>query len=310
MPAFPGSGSPVDPSAAYTVGDMVQDTLVHLDASSRGLFTVTDSAITETGTTLLLEQPYPTLEVGDYLSIDDELMWIRAFNEDTGVATVFRAMRGSTRTAHGAGTLTEINPRFPKYQVKEALRREIRSWPVELSNVVEVELTTAENTRGFDLGSDYPDFYQVLSASIGPSPWGEPGDRWYPLGFVVQRNVSDFASGVGIMFDRFFEDSRTISLQLATPYVTTVFEDATEVEGTIGISPEIWDIAPIGAAARLVGPREVGRTDTRGQGESRRAEEVPPMHMSQTADKLWRFRNTRISEERVRFRSKYPYRSS
>jgi hypothetical protein len=69
-----------------------------------------------------------------------------------------------------------------------------------------------------------------------------------------------------------------------------------------------FDIAPLGAAWRLLAPREIKRTFTESKGEERDNREVPAGHITQTAASLKRLRDQRLDEEAAELRAQYAWR--
>ncbi len=66
----------------------------------------------------------------------------------------------------------------------------------------------------------------------------------------------------------------------------------------------------MGAAARLMLAREIPRSDTNAQAQSRLAEEVPVTAMLQAAQALDRKTKNRLADEARRLREYFPYRES
>lgn len=81
---------------------------------------------------------------------------------------------------------------------------------------------------------------------------------------------------------------------------------ATQTLVSLGLPDSVADIIALGAAARLVLPREVKRNFTEAQGEPRRAEEVAVGAQVASARALMNLRAQRLSEEVSRLSSQYP----
>lgn len=296
-----------------TVADLVQETRRQLMGLHRALWNRLDTAIADAVTpTVVLEfDASAQVAKGAIISIDDELMYVFAVSANS--LTVQRGWYGTTATTHADGALVEVQPRFPQYQIRKALTDEIRSWPAEMFRVAGLTIpVTDSNIRGYDL-TDLGTFYNVLDVRRAPRSFSGSADdtasssrSWARVRFSTTRvlDTGDFASGIALTLGELVEGS--VRVIASTPFVTTIMTDATDVEATIGLSASMVDIPPVGAAARLLYPREVQRTGTQEQGEVRDAQEVPPGFITQTATALWGFRRTRLSEEINRLRTFYP----
>jgi hypothetical protein len=73
-----------------------------------------------------------------------------------------------------------------------------------------------------------------------------------------------------------------------------------------GLLPSAQDLPPIGAAIRLMSGREIKRNFTEGQGDTRRASEVPPGAIMQSSRNLQILRQQRIAAEAARLDALYP----
>src|SRR5205823_3419532 len=70
-----------------------------------------------------------------------------------------------------------------------------------------------------------------------------------------------------------------------------------DVLAVTGLHAEAHDIPPLGVIERLVPPREIRRNFTEAQSEPRRATEVPPGAVGQSATRISAYRMRRIAEE-------------
>lgn len=67
------------------------------------------------------------------IEIGDELMWVRSFDETSGVVQLIPAGRGfsgTTAASHSAGDLVTIKPPYPRLRIKRAINDAIQAlWP-------------------------------------------------------------------------------------------------------------------------------------------------------------------------------------
>lgn len=294
-----------------TVAELIEETTNHLYGTHRSLLNVLDGAVSDTTTTTFtMEDSVDPIAVGAFLSVDDELVYVRSKNAATKQVTVLRGQRGSTAATHADGALVEVNPRFPRFRVRRALQDEIRSWPDSVFRVAAVNLDTSDGVSGYNLAGVSSDFYAVLDVQLGPRSASDRVDVTHPSFYVVRdADTAIFASGAGIVVTGVLPtEARDLRVVVARPFDVSTFTDATSLENTVGLDAAQVDIPPLGAAWRLMAARDVKRSFGEGQGEPRRAEEIPPGFAASTATFLKRTRDARLSEEAIRLRGKWPLR--
>ena len=289
-----------------TVADLVEDTKRHLYGTSRLALNVLDTTIGELPTSVTLTYDVQGIQQGSIISIDDEIMYVFNVDSTTKTATVHRGFMGTVPAAHLGGALVEVNPRFPRQFIKEALKQEINSYAPRLFRVTAHNVPASGITTSFDMPvSDYlhvVDIYGERSGYTGRS-------RLLHYNDIRDADPVDFPSGSSLHILEPVSSTTILRVRVARTFDTSIFNDATEVEGTIGLEDYMIDIPPIGAAWRLLSSRETPRTNMAAQPEPRRAEEVPPGHISTVANTLRDIRNHRISEAQFMLRERYPYRN-
>jgi hypothetical protein len=142
---------------------------------------------------------------------------------------------------------------------------------------------------------------------------------WYrPRSWRVVRNgdPTDFPSGNGLIV--YPNDWQTYATQAGSTYVlrvtaatdfdTSAFTDDVDVVEDVGLPASAIDIAPLGAAGKLTGVREILRTNIGTQNQPRRAEEVPPGATIQTGMQLMQLRDRRLSQEATRLLGRWGIR--
>jgi len=170
--------------------------------------------------------------------------------------------------------------------------------------VVSVDLTYNPAVQGYDI-TGATSVIRVLEARYkvpGPS-------KNYPLigEYVLQRNMptTDFASG--FVFDTYQRafPGLPIHLRYAAPYGQLV-NLTDDVNGVAGLQVTAMDIPPLGAAIRLIAPREIKRNFTEAGVEPRRAEEVPPGSVLKSMLGLQQLRANRIKAEAMNLWTNFP----
>ena len=260
-----------------------------------------------TVTTINLTYDLAGIGAGSRIEIDAEEMYVWAVDSTAKTATVERGFNGSTAATHADDSIVLVNPRYPRHIILRNLNHELNdlSSPVNgLYQIATVDLTYSPGYDGYDLAG------VTNLTSILDVFYEEPTRRdWTPIhGWRLNRNLptADFASGMALFVPSAFPGS-TIRVRYAAPF-TTIALDTANVETTSGLPATAIDIPPLGAAARLVLGREVPRNQVESQPASRRAEEVPPGAIANSARGLMAMRSQRIADEAMRLRAQTPIR--
>ncbi len=294
-----------------TVADLIEETVDHLYGSSRQTLTTLDGAVTAAATSLIVAHS-DDIGPGSFVAIGDELIYVQAVTSASRTLTVIRGQRGTTAEAHADGALVDINPIFPRYRIRRALQAEIRSWPSDLYRVDSVDLVTASGTSGYDLDGIASDYLSILDVQLGPRSTVNDLAIVKPNYYEVRNADLDiYPSGNGIVFTGYWpSEARDLRVTVAAPFDVESFDDEDDAEDDIGLAPSQVDIPPMGAAWRLMIARDVKRSFGEGQGEPRRAEEIPPGFAGSIATFLKRTRDQRLADEVVRLRALHPIRRS
>jgi hypothetical protein len=299
----------------YTVQEAIEDTQRHLNSAERPELNLLASGIDDSTTSVPFTLAAGGITTRAVLCIGTEMMYVTSVSGTT--ATVIRGYN-SEATAHTANDIIEVNARFPQAMIARALRDEIRSWPQELFKVTTVEYAVSSSEAGIDLTGFSTGINYLLDVLISP-PTGDLTKAWQRVPrwtFRKQADPGDFTSTYSLTIVRtadfdprvYANTTRDYRVVAATPFVTSTFTTATDLEATVGLAPSMLDIPPLGAAARLLVGKEVIRTAIEVQGQPRRADEVPAGHAIQTSQAIMQMRNRRISEEAMRLRADWPYR--
>ncbi|MGA0398206.1 MAG: hypothetical protein ACO3O3_13685, partial [Ilumatobacteraceae bacterium] len=137
----------------------------------------------------------PGVVAGATIEVGTELMYV--FSVTSGAATVRRGYKGSEASSHAIGSLVTVNPKFPAYQILDALNHELRdlSSPQHgLFQIKTVEVTFNAAQDGYDLTGvtdDILSIYQVTYSDPG-SEASEPSITEFSL--RRDRNTSSFPS--------------------------------------------------------------------------------------------------------------------
>jgi len=247
----------------------------------------------------------PGVVAGATIEVGTELMYV--FSVTSGAATVRRGYKGSEASSHAIGSLVTVNPKFPAYQILDALNHELRdlSSPQHgLFQIKTVEVTFNAAQDGYDLTGvtdDILSVYQVTYSDPG-SEASEPSITEFSL--RRDRNTSSFPSGYGLILHSDAWPGETVRVLYKTGFSTLT--DSTTALSTTGLHAEGYDLPVLGAALRLMSSRPIRREFLDEQGSSRMAEEVPPGAVSASMRDLRGLRLERINAEATRLNGQYP----
>ena len=261
---------------------------------------------TETVVSFALPSTTPAgVVAGATIEVGAELMYV--FSVTSGAATVLRGYKGSEATTHALGAVVTINPKFPTYQILDALNHELRdlSSPQNgLFQIKTVEVTFNAAQDGYDLTGvtdDILSIYQVTYSDPG-SEASEPAITEYAL--RRDRNTSSFASGYGLILHSDAWPGQAVRVLYKTGFSTLAA--ATTALSTTGLHSEAYDLPVLGAALRLMSSRPIRREFLDEQGSSRIADEVPPGAVSASMRDLRGLRLERMNAEATRLNGQYP----
>ena len=228
-------------------------------------------------------------------------------------------MKGTTAATHSNGTLVHVNPFFTRYQVRNTLQDEIRSWGPQVYQVKTADIAATDYVNGYDLGALNPGF-GVIDVQRSPDTLFDstPNDETWPSvkwRVVRSANLTAFPSGQALIITDPTPvfDSPTFHVVFAAPFDvdspqspnTVPFQDSDSL-ATMGIDNSDIDIAPYGAAWRLASGREIGRMLTERMGATADLQNFPPGYMVKTAEEFKVLRDSRLRDAQERLRSEFP----
>lgn len=287
-----------------TTSELVSETRRHLQSGARDELNRLDGAATASQTALTAELAMGGIAQGALLGIEYEVIYV--FSATGQIATVQRGYLGSAGATHADDTLIYVNPIFSDWSIYRALAEELAALSSPLNGLYRartVDLTYSPGREGYDLTA-VTDFQGVLNIAWKGYSTGEwPEIRRYRI--AENMNTAEFASGKALLLYEGAGPGRTIHMVYKAPYAALA-TTSTDVAIDTGLHAEAHDILPLGAAARLVATREVKRSFTESQPESRDAADVPPGTARGASQYLMALRNQRIREEATRLHAHHP----
>lgn len=245
-----------------------------------------------------------SVAAGTVLSIDLELIYVWSASGNT--INIQRGYLGTIPAAHTAGAIIYVNPAFSAFTILRALNAELTLYSAPqwgLYRMRTVDLTFSSATIGYDLTAvtDLIDVYELRWKGYTTGEW--PLIRRWSV--ARDMPVLDFPSGLSLQLDQGAGPGRDVRVRYKAPFGTlTALTD--DVQTVTGLPATANDIPPYGAAARLVAAREVKRSLTDAQPESRAAQDVPPGTSRSAAGALFAIRDPRLREESARLQQRYP----
>lgn len=286
-----------------TLADLVAETKRHLQSLQREPMNKLAAAVTAGATSLSFRYDTGAITAGSHLQVGLELMYVWSVDPAATTAVVERGQLGSVAAAHAADAIVTVNPKFPDFAIAKAINDDISdlSSPANgLYTLRQADLTFSTGTSGYDLAGtvNLLEIHEVryrLGADASYRQW--PVLSNYELARGV--SATDFPSGLALFLHEGAGSGQPIRVVYKSGFSRLV-NLADDVAAVAGLPIEMQDIPPMGAAVRMVAPREIKRNFTEAQGEPRRATEVPPGAVGASMREVARLRQNRITDEASR----------
>ena len=262
------------------------------------------SSLTSGDTSVVLSYDVGGFRSGSVFEIGTELIYVWDANPATKTLTVERAYAGTTASAHSAGAIITLSPRFPRAQMFDALNADLDDLSSTANGLFRVGIASVSYN-----GSDR----QINIA--GSSTIIELLDvrlRYladeYPVISKVRLQTdlptADFASGNSIVFDEAVQ-AGTLRVRYKAPF-TRASSESSDLTTDCFLPATCDDIVEMGVMLRLMAGREIKRNFTESQGDTRRPEEVPPRAVMDSVANIQRLRRERVIAEAGRLKAQYP----
>jgi hypothetical protein len=245
------------------------------------------------------------LRDGTVFEIGSELVYIWQAATGSKTLTVERGYAGTTATSHSAGAIITLNPRFPKGQMLDALNQDIDDLSSPANGLFQIISTDAITYNGSDRQIDMTGVTSLLDL-IDVRVKYKSDDFPFVRGVRLQRNlpVADFPSTFALVFDEAPVAGKLI-VRYSSPFVRAA-STASDIQSVCKVPLTMEDILEMGVMIRMLSVREVKRNFTEAQGDTRRADEVPPGAMRDSFNNILRLRRDRIIAEKAKLARQYP----
>lgn len=292
-----------------TLAVLIDEVLYDLDGDTRPLRGA--AASMSTGSTLLTMTAGGTsVRPGDYLEIDDELVYVVSEDATDTSFIVSRGERGTIDTSHAEGARVWINPRHTRRRALVAAQDELQALPADLVAFTTVDVSLPASTGAVELPgvSSNVTVLAVVDAVREP----RAAETHHPR--VAMRLVKDpdgdqFASRWGVQLDDgwTYGSAQTVAVTYAHTFdlsTITMATDLTAIGFTVGLEVAF----KYGLAWRLYAVAEASRMVMSRAGQLRDDEAVPPLYQAQVANAMKDQRDQAYNEERVRQSMLWPRR--
>lgn len=262
------------------------------------------SSVDSSGTVFVLSYELGALRVGSVFEIDSELCYIWEATVSSKTLVVERGYAGTTPASHSSAAIITINPRFPKAQMLDALNQDIDdlSSPANgLFRVVSTDVSYNGSDRQINI-TGATNIIDLIDVRLRYLSDDHPTIRRVRLSRDMP--TADFASGFALTFDE-GTMAGTLRIRYKAPY-TRVSALTDNIQSVAYVPINMEDILELGVMSRLLSMREVKRNFTESQGDTRRADEVPPGAMRDSFSNILRLRRDRIVAEAARLARQYP----
>ena len=298
---------------SYTAQDAINETLRHLMGGQRDVFNVLADNVDPDVTNLRFYYPVASIQIGAYIAIDLEIVYVVDTNPGTNNATVIRGQLGTSNVLHTAGTQVTVNPRFTQYDILQALNRDIRDLSSPTNGLFQVKTIDAPYlppVAGYDLGVSSDQVIGIIDVryqTAGPSKAYPRINGDFGPGWQLERDmpVADFASTTALRVDKPGFPGKPLHVKYAAPFNELV-SLTDDLVSDAHLPATAVDIPSLGAAAFLMFNKEAKRAFTEAQNDTRRATEVPPGSATRAASTLQALRSQRINSEATRLARAFP----
>jgi hypothetical protein len=260
--------------------------------------------VTASATSVVLSYDLDGFRAGSVFEIDSELFYVWEANSGSKTLTVERGWNGTIPAAHATGAIATLNPRFPRAQVLEALNDEIQDLSSPMHGLFQVKYFDLDY-NGSDMYINLPSVANIIDLiSVHVRYLADEYIQIRKVKLVRDMPTDDFSSGYAIKFEQPARQGR-LRIVYKAPFVALTNETQ-NLTNWAGLPASCEDIINLGTQIRMMAPREMKRNFTESQGDTRRADEVPPGAVAGSIQNLIRMRRDRITAEASRLIRQYP----
>lgn len=280
-----------------TYSDLVTEVVGNLASWTRAqeLATTLTENITASDTSIPVAAT--TVLAAGLVEIDDEAMYVSAFDTTANVLTVApygRGWNGSVAATHTAGARVSFNPRFPRVQVKREINKVLRALGGDLHGVGATSITSVASRYTYELPAAATRVLRVEWQSIGPA------QTWIPIrkyDWNLDADTTAFPSGKSIDVLDPIVPGQTIRVVYAKD--PTELSSASDDFVTVtGLPASCEDVVVYGACHRLLAFLDAARLDVSSVSEDMLDVPTPVGSATNLSKYFFGLYQDRLSEER------------
>lgn len=262
---------------AETVGDAVDRCL---NTWLSGTFSTQQNAV-KTGfdaspSTVEIECMFPLTGVatGAFVAIENELAYIVDTDQTNNRLVVVRGVRGTQPGGHIAGSLLEVNPRYPRYMIRAQMQADVEGWPRSLFNIQHFSAEVGMSGTTVAIPASINGFVPRRVLGVRRKSLSPTDDRYRrTVGYVTEWDLLD--QGNVIMLDEGWGWDRTFAARVACGFNTEALnDDDNDLNDDVGLAAGMREVMELGAAWRLLMGRGAVRLFPESEGQSRVPQEV------------------------------------
>lgn len=286
--------------------DLIQETRAHIFTGVEMESNRLNGAINSSATALALKYDKGSITSGAVISIGLEEMRVWEVSGTTSLPVIERGVNGTTAVAHNDLDFVSVRPQFSDFRILRALNQELDDLGSPANGLFQVktlDVTYNAAIQGYDMvgAGSITNLLELRWKMSGPSKnW--PRISSYGLG--REFATTEFSSGLPLFLYEAAYPGLPIRVRYSSDFTHVAL--LTDDVASTGLPATANDIPPMGAAIRLVAPREIRRNFTDFQDNPRRAEEVPAGAVGQSINDLVALRHSRIESEAARLASDWP----
>lgn len=278
-------------TSTVTTSDLIRRTLAHCQGNSRQAVNRLASDFSTSQSSMAMDFPITGVQVGQTIEVGWNLYTVADVNTSTKTVSVIAE---TAAESHSEGDRVTMRPRFPARRIIETINEDLHDLSMNGLYRIETEEGVGDDGELPDPPAGAVAVLAVWSKEKGLDPRPLPPAHY---------RLADTPDGIKLRGPEPGIEYVTFGCLFNTLSITTdqVVTDTTGLEATA------LDLPPLGAALTLMADREASRNQINAQGDTRRAEEVPPGANAAMMASVARLRSNRIMAEAGRLIERYGY---
>ena len=241
------------------------------------------------------------------IEIDDEMMWVDAYDRQANTITIApygRGYNGTTPSAHSANAKVTISPTYPRYAIMRAVNDTITSVYPKVFAVGSTGVSFLASRTTYAVPAEAIQILSMAWQSVGPTKEWLPIRQWrwdpiaYASAFPTGRTVS--------IYDNVLP-GRTINI-VYSKFPSRLENGTDTLETTAGLPTSMRDVIAYGAAYRLSSYVDPARVSIQTAAADELDAKRPYGAGTTVAKQLQTLYLQRLEEESLKQKLQYPTR--